>query len=73
VRPLAAERSIRIRTRLEDGRSGGTGLGPATAAAAARAHGGTVAYEERPGGGAAFRLRIPTAVLVEGRMVDGPA
>jgi signal transduction histidine kinase len=37
----------------------GTGLGLAIVAAAARAHGGQAWYEERPGGGATFRLLIP--------------
>ena len=46
-------------------RSDGTGLGLATAAAAARAHGGRIDYEDRPGGGATFRIRIPTAVLLD--------
>ncbi|HXU87162.1 MAG TPA: ATP-binding protein [Verrucomicrobiae bacterium] len=46
------------------GRSDGTGLGLATAAAAVQAHGGEIGYEERPGGGATFRFRIPTTMLV---------
>ena len=44
------------------GRSEGTGLGLATAAAAVRAHGGEIRYEDRPGGGATFRLRVPTTI-----------
>jgi two-component system OmpR family sensor kinase len=51
------------------GRSDGTGLGLATAAAAVQAHGGEIGYEERPGGGATFRFRIPTTMLVR----DPPA
>jgi signal transduction histidine kinase len=51
------------------GRSDGTGLGLATAAAAVQAHGGEIGYEERPGGGATFRFRIPTTMLVP----DSPA
>ena len=46
------------------GRTEGTGLGLATAAAAVRAHGGEIRYEDRPGGGAAFRLLVPTTVAV---------
>jgi signal transduction histidine kinase len=42
------------------GRPDGTGLGLATAAAAVRAHGGEIGYEDRPGGGASFWLRVPT-------------
>jgi two-component system, OmpR family, sensor kinase len=45
------------------GRADGTGLGLATAAAAIRTHGGEIGYEDRPGGGATFRFRVPTRVL----------
>ena len=45
------------------GRPDGTGLGLATAAAAVRAHGGQIGYEDRPGGGSIFRIQVPTAVL----------
>jgi len=45
------------------GRADGTGLGLATAAAAVRAHGGDIGYEDRPGGGATFRFRVPTRAL----------
>ena len=41
------------------GRDGRMGLGLATVAAAVRAHGGTVGYSDRPGGGACFRVEIP--------------
>ena len=47
------------------GRSEGTGLGLATAAAAVHAHGGEIVYTQRPGGGAAFRLGVPTVVIAE--------
>jgi len=47
------------------GRSDGTGLGLATAAAAVRAHGGEIDYDDRPGGGAVFRFRVPTSLLLE--------
>lgn len=37
----------------------GTGLGLATAAAAVRAHNGSIGYDARPGGGARFWVRLP--------------
>jgi two-component system OmpR family sensor kinase len=39
----------------------GAGLGLATAAAAVRSLGGHIGYRDRPGGGAWFWLRVPTA------------
>jgi two-component system OmpR family sensor kinase len=36
-----------------------SGLGLATAAAAVRAHGGTISYHDRPGGGAEFVFTVP--------------
>jgi signal transduction histidine kinase len=45
------------------GRPDGTGLGLATAAAAVRAHGGQIGYEDRPGGGSIFRIQVPIAIL----------
>lgn len=39
----------------------GTGLGLAVSRAIARAHGGDVTYQDRPGGGAVFTLRLPAA------------
>lgn len=42
-------------------RTGGSGLGLAVARQAARAHGGEVALENRPGGGLTARLSLPTA------------
>jgi signal transduction histidine kinase len=39
--------------------SAGSGLGLATAAAAVHAHGGTIGYADRPGGGAHFWFRVP--------------
>jgi len=44
------------------GRDGRSGLGLATAAAAVEAHGGHIRYEDRPGGGAWFRLEVPLPV-----------
>jgi len=43
--------------------TGGLGLGLAIVAALVRAHGGRVVVEERPGGGALFRVRLPAAPL----------
>lgn len=40
-------------------RGSGAGLGLATARAAVEAHGGNVTVEDRPGGGAAFRMQLP--------------
>jgi two-component system, OmpR family, sensor kinase len=45
------------------GRSDGTGLGVATAAAAVRAHHGAIGYADRAGGGSVFRFRVPTNVF----------
>ncbi|WP_076818447.1 sensor histidine kinase [Pseudofrankia asymbiotica] len=48
--------------RADQGRSrdaGGTGLGLSIVAAVAAAHGGHIAHEPTPGGGATFRLTIP--------------
>lgn len=42
--------------------SGHAGLGLAIVAAVARRHGGTAEAEDRPGGGAIFRLRLPAAL-----------
>ena len=43
------------------GRHGGFGLGLAICRAIAVAHGGTIAAEDRPGGGAVFRVALPWA------------
>lgn len=40
--------------------SGGTGLGLSIVAAIVKAHGGTVAVRDRPGGGAVFDVALPT-------------
>jgi signal transduction histidine kinase len=48
-----------IFARFHSSRHGGAGLGLAIVAEIAAAHGGTVAVEDRPGGGAVFRLSLP--------------
>lgn len=44
------------------GRDGRAGLGLATAAAATIAHGGRITYQDRPGGGAWFRIMLPVGM-----------
>jgi len=57
----------RARSRAEvNGHSGGTGLGLAIVREITQRHGGTVTAENRPGGGALFRVRLPISA-------DGPA
>jgi two-component system sensor histidine kinase KdpD len=49
--------------------AGGSGLGLAIARGLAEAQGGCVVYEDRPGGGAIFTLRLPAAaVQLEGEL-----
>jgi len=58
------ERVLDRFVRLDEGRdreSGGSGLGLAIVRAVAEAHGGSVAVEEAPGGGARVVLRLPAA------------
>jgi signal transduction histidine kinase len=57
------ERVLDRFVRLDEGRdreSGGSGLGLAIVRAVAEAHGGSVAVEDAPGGGARVVLRLPT-------------
>jgi signal transduction histidine kinase len=44
-------------------KASGTGLGLAISATIAREHGGQLTAENRPGGGAVFRLKLPAADL----------
>jgi two-component system sensor histidine kinase KdpD len=50
----------------DSARAGGAGLGLAIARRLAEAQGGTLAYEDRPGGGSVFTLRLPAARLCPG-------
>ncbi|MFC0080725.1 sensor histidine kinase, partial [Aciditerrimonas ferrireducens] len=52
--------------------TGGLGLGLAIVAALVRAHGGQVAVEDRPGGGALFRVRLPLLPAKRLAGGDGP-
>jgi signal transduction histidine kinase len=60
---LSEEDSVGVFAAFKRGEAGidheGTGLGLSIVAAAARAHGGQAWYEQRPGGGACFRILIP--------------
>ena len=59
-RKLIFRRFWRARRR-QDSRRRGVGLGLAIVQRAAVIHGGSVAVEEAPGGGALFSLRLPAA------------
>jgi signal transduction histidine kinase len=56
--------------RGRDARSGGAGLGLAIVSEIMRAHGGTVAVSDNPGGGAVFTLSFPPANGREPAMLD---
>jgi signal transduction histidine kinase len=56
--------------RGRDARSGGAGLGLAIVSEIIRAHGGTVAVSDNPGGGAVFTLSFPPANGREPAMLD---
>ena len=53
------ENRKRIFQRFVTTRAGGNGLGLSTSLEIAQAHGGTLALEDTPGGGATFVLRLP--------------
>jgi signal transduction histidine kinase len=53
------ESHVRIFEPFFSKRAGGVGLGLAVCQSIVRAHGGTIAVEDRVGGGATFRVRIP--------------
>ncbi|WP_045875764.1 HAMP domain-containing sensor histidine kinase [Pseudofrankia sp. DC12] len=62
ILPEATDHIFERFYRADEGRSrdaGGSGLGLSIVAAVAAAHGGSVAHEPTPGGGATFRLTIP--------------
>ena len=58
---IPAERRARLFEPFFTTKPHGTGLGLAVSRAIARAHGGELAADAPPGGGARFALRIPTA------------
>lgn len=65
IEPADRERVFERFVRLDEARSrdaGGSGLGLAIVAAVAATHGGTVAVEDGPLGGARFRVTLPVAV-----------
>jgi two-component system, OmpR family, osmolarity sensor histidine kinase EnvZ len=69
IPPGERERIFEPFRRLEDSRNrekGGAGLGLAIARQIAEIHGGTIAVEDRTGGGARFRVQLP-------RFVEGAA
>ena len=49
------------------GKSHGTGLGLAVARRIVELHGGRLAVQDAPGGGALFRVEIPAAAATAGR------
>jgi signal transduction histidine kinase len=56
---VAPELAGRIFDPYVTGKSGGTGLGLALARQTVEMHGGTIALEPTPGGGATFVVRMP--------------
>ncbi|WIM99134.1 HAMP domain-containing sensor histidine kinase [Actinoplanes oblitus] len=59
--PRIFERLYRADPSRNRASGGGSGLGLAIAATIVRGHGGTVALHETPGGGATFRVLLPSA------------
>lgn len=49
------------RSRSRSGSNGGAGLGLSIARSVTEAHAGRITYHERPGGGAIFRVTLPTS------------
>jgi two-component system, OmpR family, sensor kinase len=58
------ERFYRVDPARTSGETGGTGLGLAIVRAIAEAHGGSVSGANREGGGAVFRVELPSVPLV---------
>jgi len=59
---IAPEVAPRLFTKFwRDGRRGGTGLGLYITRGLVEAHGGSIDVETAPGGGASFRVRLPSA------------
>lgn len=57
------ERFYRADPSRQRGRGGGTGLGLSIVAAVSAQHGGSVSTSTTPGGGATFRVWLPSAIL----------
>ncbi len=69
VLPRVFDRYFRVEGRMGQG-PGGMGLGLAIARGIARAHGGDLVAENRPGGGARFTLSLPTLEDAGGHSSD---
>lgn len=76
VRPEDRQRIFDRFFRLDQARSreaGGAGLGLAIAKWAAEMHGGGITIDDRPTGGAEFRIRLPLASSATNREAEHPA